>query len=74
MSKNISYRSTVADGSFIKGDLYICDSLSLGQVTFNHFGFYKISGKSYVGKAEPGEGVMGDNLFSRFTKLFKLKH
>jgi hypothetical protein len=63
-SKNISYRSTVADGSFIKGDVYICDSLSLGQVTFNHFAFYKISGKSYAGKTELGEGVIGDNLLS----------
>jgi hypothetical protein len=64
-SKNTSYRSTVADGSFIKGDVYICDSISLGQVTFNHFGFYKISGKSYAGKTELGEGVIGDNLLSK---------
>jgi hypothetical protein len=64
-SKNISYRSTVADGSFIKGDVYICDSLSLGQVTFNHFAFYKISGRSYAGKTDLGEGVIGDNLLSQ---------
>lgn len=63
-SKNISYRTTVADGSFINGDVYICDSISLGQVTFNHFAFYKIAGKPQAGIYEQGEGVMGDNLLS----------
>ena len=69
-SKNISYKSTVADGTFIKGEVYICDSISIGEVTFKNFGFYKISNEPYAGKYEAGEGALGENLLS--TGIWKI--
>ncbi len=63
-SKDFSYRTSVADGTFIHGDVYVCDSISLGQVTFKNFGFYKISGETHAGKNEKVEGALGENLLS----------
>jgi hypothetical protein len=64
-SKDFSYRTTVADGTFVHDDVYICDSISLGLVTFKNFGFYKISGETHAGKNEKIEGVLGENLLSK---------
>jgi hypothetical protein len=63
-SRVFSYRTTVADGTFIHDDVYVCDSISLGNVTFKNFGFYKISGETHPGKNEKVEGTFGENLLS----------
>jgi hypothetical protein len=34
-------------------------------VTFSHLDFYKISGKSYAGKGERGDGAIGENIMSK---------
>ena len=64
-SKNLSYKSTAADGTFIKGEVYTCDSISIGQVTFGNFNFYKISNEPYAEKYAMGEGALGENLLSK---------
>ena len=64
-SKNFAYESKVADGTFIHDEVYICDSISLGQVTFKNFDFYKISNEPYAGKNEVGDGALGENLISK---------
>ena len=56
-SKNFFYSTTTADGRPIQGNIYSCDSISLGQVTFVNVPFYKISDQM--------KGVFGDNLISK---------
>jgi hypothetical protein len=56
-SKNFFYSTTTADGTSIRGRVYSCDSISLGQVTFVNVPFYKISDQL--------TGVFGDNLISK---------
>jgi hypothetical protein len=63
-AKNLSYKSTAADGTFIKGEVYTCDSISIGQVTLKNFDLYKISNEPYAGKYAMGEGALGENLLS----------
>jgi hypothetical protein len=63
-SRVFSYRTTVADGTFIHDDVYVCDSISLGKVALKNFGFYKISGETHPGKNEKVEGTFGENLLS----------
>jgi hypothetical protein len=35
-SKKLLYKTSLADGTRIRGDVYTCDSISLGQVTFRN--------------------------------------
>jgi hypothetical protein len=56
-SKNFFYSTSTADGRPIQGNIYSCDSISLGQVTFVNVPFYKISDQM--------KGVFGDNLISK---------
>jgi len=51
------YSTTTADGTRIKGEVYTCDTVGLGRVTFANVPFYKIAG--------PMQGAFGDNLISK---------
>jgi hypothetical protein len=57
MSKTFFYSTTTADGTPLHGNIYACDSISLGQVTFVNVPFYKI--------ADQMEGAFGENLISK---------
>jgi hypothetical protein len=57
--KNTSYSTSVADGSKIQGDVYICDSVTIGGLHLNDVLMYKIS--------DTGDrkiGVIGENIIS----------
>jgi hypothetical protein len=56
--KNEFYKTTVADGSKIKGDVYKSD-FTFGNVSFNDVNFYKIQDDG----VKP-VGVIGDNIIS----------
>ena len=56
-SKNFAYSTTTASGTPIYGDVYNCDSISVGQVTFVNVPLYEIS--------DPMKGVFGINLISK---------
>jgi len=56
-SKKTFYSTTTADGSIIRGNVYRCDSISLGPVTFSNVPFYNISDQM--------EGVFGENLITK---------
>ena len=60
-SKNFRYSTTTADGKVIKGDVYICDSISIGQVSLKNVHFYNISNATNAGKTD---GVIGENIMS----------
>ncbi|HEY8967718.1 MAG TPA: hypothetical protein VIM64_01460, partial [Puia sp.] len=51
------YSTTTADGIHIKGEVYTCDTVGLGRVTFANVPFYKIAG--------PMQGAFGENLISK---------
>jgi hypothetical protein len=51
-----SYNTTTAEGTPIKGDVYVCDRIFLGGVEFKEVPFYNISDKI--------DGVLGANIIS----------
>jgi hypothetical protein len=57
-STDLTYRTTTADGSSIEGDVYICDSIAIGPVTFGNVALYEIKNKRI-------DGVLGDNIISK---------
>jgi predicted aspartyl protease len=59
-AKNISYRTSTADGNMIKGSVYVCDTVSLAGVAFNDVLLYKIED---TGSAP--RGVIGENIISK---------
>ena len=61
-SKDFLYSTTTADGKEISGDVYVCDNVQLGSVSFKNVSFYNISNPSSAGKAD---GVIGENIMSR---------
>jgi hypothetical protein len=60
-SKDFLYSTRTADGKKIKGDVYICDSISLGKVGFSNVAFYNISNETNAGKTD---GVIGENMMT----------
>jgi len=56
-SKNYFYSTTTADGSGIKGNIYECNKISLGDITFLNIPFYEID--------DPMQGAFGDNMISK---------
>jgi hypothetical protein len=61
-SKDFLYNTTTADGKNIEGDVYLCDSISIGQLSFKNVLFYNISNKSNAGKTD---GAIGENIMNQ---------
>jgi hypothetical protein len=55
-SKKFLYSTTTADGSYIRGNIYTCDSIGIGGITFTNVSFYKIP--------DPLSGAIGNNIIS----------
>jgi len=56
---NTSYSTSVADGSRIHGDVYVCDSVFIGSLLINDVLMYKISNTG-----DRKDGVIGENIIS----------
>lgn len=61
LSDEFAYRTSTADGNKIKGDVFICDSVLIGDVAFRHVLFYSIN----KNKRSKINGVFGANLISK---------
>ena len=61
-SKDFLFSTTTADGKTIEGDVYMCDSISIGAVNFKNVAFYNISNESNAGKID---GAIGENIMSK---------
>jgi len=60
-SNDFLFSTTTADGKSIEGDVYLCDSISIGNLRFKNVLFYNISNKQIAGKSD---GVIGENIMS----------
>ncbi|MEO5683052.1 MAG: aspartyl protease family protein [Chitinophagaceae bacterium] len=60
-SAAFTYRTQTADGRSIKGNVYICDTVSLGNAAFTQVPFYEMD---YIDR-EMGDGVLGIDILSK---------
>lgn len=64
-ARNISYRTSTADGKAITGDVFICDSVFIDNVAFSNVLVYNINDTSYR-----NNGVIGENIISLGAWMF----
>jgi len=64
-SKEYNYRTTTADGTPIKGDVYFCDKISLGNVSFFDSPFYNIVHQVDPRRDDKIYGVFGEELIDK---------
>jgi hypothetical protein len=62
-SKIFSFNTSASDGNKILGDVYRCDSICIGPITFANVHFYTIKNKN-LSKKEI-EGAIGEDLISK---------
>ncbi|MEP6748183.1 MAG: hypothetical protein ABJB86_10695 [Bacteroidota bacterium] len=60
-SNNLLYKTTTADGKNIHGDVYMCDKINIGELSFKNVAFYNISNEANTGKID---GVIGENIMN----------
>jgi hypothetical protein len=64
-SKEYVYRTTTADGTPIKGEVYLCDKISLGNVSFFDSPFYNIVHQVDARRDDKIYGVFGEELIDK---------
>jgi len=64
-SKEYNYHTTTADGTPIKGDVYFCDKISLGNVSFFDSPFYNIVHQVDPRRDDKIYGVFGEELIDK---------
>jgi hypothetical protein len=64
-SQNYNYRTTTADGTPIQGDVYLCDKISLGNVSFSNIPFYNIVHQVNKRRDDKIYGVFGEELIDK---------
>lgn len=57
-SKDFVYSTTTADGKVLQGDVYMCDRISIGAISFVNIPFYNISKE----KNAAADGVIGESI------------
>ncbi len=62
-SKNVSFKTSTADGSPIQGDVGICDSLSFENIVFRNVTFYVMPYNTKGNKND--DGVLGIDIMSK---------
>jgi hypothetical protein len=60
-SNDFLFSTTTAEGKNIEGDVYLCDSISVGELRFKNVLFYNFSNKEIAGKTD---GVIGKNIMA----------
>jgi len=58
-SKDFAYSTSTADGKILQGDVYMCDSVNIGGLSFTGVPFYNISNESNNGKID---GAVGESI------------
>lgn len=61
-SKYILYSTTTADGRKINGDVYLCDSIRIGNLSFKNLQLYNISNEA---NADKPDGVIGEDIMRK---------
>ena len=64
-SQIYNYRTTTADGTFIQGDVYLCNKVSLGNVSFFSIPFYNIIHDINKRRDDKIYGVFGEELIDK---------
>lgn len=64
-SENYNYRTTTADGTFIQGDVYFCNKVSLGNVSFFNIPFYNIVHQINKRRDDKIYGVFGEESIAK---------
>jgi hypothetical protein len=73
-SNDYGYRTLTADGTSIHGDVYKCDEVTFGSVSFENVFFYNIAGQTKKDKPAKTDGVFGENLISKGIWEFDFKN
>jgi hypothetical protein len=58
-SENFIYNTSTADGQVLQGDVYMCDSINIGGLSFTNIPFYNISNENNNGKID---GAIGESI------------
>lgn len=64
-SQEYNYCTTTADGTHIQGDVYLCDKISLGNVSFSNIPFYNIVHQVNKRRDDKIYGVFGEELIDK---------
>ena len=64
-SKTYKYRTNTAEGTSIQGDVYICNKVSIGNISFFNVPFYKISHQTNKHGYYQLNGVLGEELIDK---------
>jgi hypothetical protein len=73
-SNKYGYRTLTADGTSIQGDVYKCNEITFGKVSFENVLFYDIAGQAKGDKTAKTDGVFGENLISNGIWEFDFKN
>ncbi|MGZ4049325.1 MAG: hypothetical protein ACXVNN_08175 [Bacteroidia bacterium] len=64
-SEDYNYRTTTADGTPIQGNVYMCDKISLGNVSFSNIPFYNIVHQANKRRDDKIYCVFGEELIDK---------